>query len=285
MLRPATAADLLAVTELYRADDVVWFGAPEHDIDEVRDELAPVADLAAQSALVFDETVLVGAAWWWGNETCLLAAAGPGRRGVLDRLLGAAVAAGQREAYSLARDTEQLAALEALGWRHVRSSFDLVRAVSPDWTLDEPVWPEGITVSPMRADEPAAVHELIYVDAAWDEVEGHHRRGFDEWRTIFLPADLPDPGYLVARRDGRPVGVALTRTTSDGTGWVNQLAVAASERGRGLGRALLLAALRGRRDTGARQLGLGVQAANATALTLYESVGLRIDREYRTFKP
>ena len=83
----------------------------------------------------------------------------------------------------------------------------------------------------------------------------------------------------------RLVGVALGHTFSDGAGWVAQLAVAEDHRGRGLGRALLLEALRRRVAAGATALGLSVSALNPDALRLYLDVGLVVDREWRTYLP
>ena len=81
--------------------------------------------------------------------------------------------------------------------------------------------------------------------------------------------------------DNRFVGVSLVRTFSDGLGWISQLAVAPSMRGRGLGRALVLESFRRLVAAGATSLGLGVMAANRGALGLYRSLGLSIDREWQ----
>jgi ribosomal protein S18 acetylase RimI-like enzyme len=68
-----------------------------------------------------------------------------------------------------------------------------------------------------------------------------------------------------------------------GRGWVDTLAVAQSERRRGLGRALLLHALTDLQRAGARGLGLGVEAENDGALGLYRSLGLEVEREWRVY--
>jgi ribosomal protein S18 acetylase RimI-like enzyme len=68
-----------------------------------------------------------------------------------------------------------------------------------------------------------------------------------------------------------------------GRGYVDTLAVSESERRRGLGRALLLHAFADLRRAGARDLTLGVQAGNETALGLYRSVGLEVEREWRIY--
>jgi ribosomal protein S18 acetylase RimI-like enzyme len=76
----------------------------------------------------------------------------------------------------------------------------------------------------------------------------------------------------------------MGRIFSDGAGWVSQLAVARSERGRGLGRALLLESFRRRLAVGATLLGLSVQAVNRSAIGLYLDVGLTVDREWQRFR-
>jgi ribosomal protein S18 acetylase RimI-like enzyme len=63
------------------------------------------------------------------------------------------------------------------------------------------------------------------------------------------------------------------------------LAVARSERGQGLGRALLLESFRRRIAAGAAQLGLSVVATNRAALRLYLGIGLTVEREWQTFAP
>ncbi len=281
--RPASPADVPALTELWRRWDTHWFGAPEHDESELREDLAPLSSLEEQTLLVHDEEELVGAAWWWGQHTVVLAAPVAERTEVIRLLLDAGEAADRRDAFALDRDTELVEALTARGWRYEHSAFDLVRAVAPDWTLPEPAWPDDVEVTGFDADEAATIHDLVYRRAAWTDVPGHVARTLEEWEALFLKGDVPPGEQVVARRGGRPVGVALSRSFSDGMGWVAQLAVDVAERGSGLGRALLLEAFTRRRAAGATKLGLAVQADNPRALGLYESIGLKVDREYRSF--
>jgi ribosomal protein S18 acetylase RimI-like enzyme len=69
----------------------------------------------------------------------------------------------------------------------------------------------------------------------------------------------------------------------DGRGWVEQLAVARSARGLGLGRALLLHSLAELCSQGATSLATGVQAENENAIGLYRDVGFEVDREWRVY--
>ncbi|MGB7880068.1 MAG: GNAT family N-acetyltransferase, partial [Ilumatobacteraceae bacterium] len=93
-----------------------------------------------------------------------------------------------------------------------------------------------------------------------------------------------DPQLVfLARSDDRggPIqGCALTRTFTGGVGWVSQLGVARSARGLGLGRALLIESCRRLGVKAPRIIGLGVEAENANALGLYQSVGFEIAREW-----
>ncbi len=123
------------------------------------------------------------------------------------------------------------------------------------------------------------MHELIYVDAAWSEVPGHTQRSLEAWRSTLTP----EYRGWVARRDERLVGWVTGRVFGDGRGWVEQLAVARSARGHGLGRALLLHSLAELCSHGATSLALGVQAENENAIGLYRDVGFEVDREWRVY--
>lgn len=283
-IRPATLADLPAIAELQRRYDTAWFGAPELDEAEVGESFRRVDPLAEHSRLVVDGARVIAAAWWWETSATLLVDPAVDPRPVYAEVLpwfegqhGPAVEA-------VSTDRRLVEALTARGWRHVGSSFEMIRAVSPDWVLGVPLWPAGINVRDFGHDDAEAVHRLIYVDAAWAEVPGHPDRAFADWRDIFMTADTVPEQQVLAWRDDRLVGVGMGRTFADNTGWVSQLAVAKGERGQGLGRALLLESLRRRREAGARALGLSVQAENRSALSLYLGVGLGVDREWQSYR-
>lgn len=87
---------------------------------------------------------------------------------------------------------------------------------------------------------------------------------------------------LVARRDGRPVGLCLY--TYAFSGWrgrpglfIEDLYVDPSERGGGLGRRLLAAALRREAGRGCAFIKLEVDRANAGAIAFYGRLGFAID--------
>ena len=180
---------------------------------------------------------------------------------------------------TFAGDMARVAAFERHGLRHLRSSFLMARADSVG-PVPVAAFPKGVKVVPYRfGDDDQAVHRLIYAYAAWASVPGHAERDLDQWldtvrrcRSMFL-----------ARRNGRPVGWVAGRVLDSGRGYVDMLAVAISERHRGLGRALLLHVFADLQLAGGRDLTLEAQAENAAALGLYRSVGLEVEREWRIY--
>ena len=185
---------------------------------------------------------------------------------------------GHHEVDTYAADVRRIAWLQARGFAHRRSSFDLERGIDPPTA--PAVWPSGVTVARYRPEQDAAaVHALIYVDAAWAEVPGHAQRSPEAWQSMLTP----DHRGWVACRDRRPVGWVVGRVFGDGRGWIEQLAVARAARGRGLGRALLLHSLADLRAGGATSLALGAEGANETAIALYRDVGFEVTREWRVY--
>jgi mycothiol synthase len=277
--RPASADDVQAIAELQRRWETARFGAPEQDEDEVRESF----DRAEVTRVLLDDARIVAAAWCSGIESTLVVDPDAALAPVYADLLPWVAARPGTAIEALDQDEVLRAALDEHGWRHVRSSFELMRAVTPDFVLAEPQWPEGVTAREFSAADAAAAHQLIYVEAGWTEVPGHHERRFDEWRDMFITENTVPEQQVLAWRGAKLAGLAMGRTFSDGTGWIAQLAMAKDERGRGLARALLLEAFRRRRDAGATTLGLAVSEANRGALKLYLGVGLEITREWMEY--
>ena len=280
--RPATSDDLAAIADLQQRYDVAWFGAPEHSVAEVEEILGYADPLTENSLVAMDGDRLIAEALRFGSDTTMTIDPEADPAPILAVLLPwFADAPGRTEV--LSRDGAAIAAIEAAGWTYDRSTFDLLVDVDDDLKLARPVWPDGVVARDFDLADAAAIHRLIYVDAAWAEVPGLPDREFDEWRRIFITEHTVASQQVIAWRGERIVGVAMGRTWADGTGWISQLATAKDERGRGLGRAMLLDAMRRRIAAGATTLGLSVQATNETALNLYLNAGLQIDREFRTY--
>jgi ribosomal protein S18 acetylase RimI-like enzyme len=287
--RAVSPDDLPAVTALQAAFDTHWFGAQESDESEIKQVLELAVPLDERSrALVADDGGLLAATWWWSPDDVFLSVRHDApevvRRDVFDDLLAWYAACGVHSVEALAGDDAFAAALDRHGWEHWLSSFELLREVSPDWQLPEPVWPDAVTVTDLVPDAERATHELIYDRARWATVPGHGNRGFEEWRHLFVAGEPADQQVL-AWRGEELAGAALGKIFSDGSGWVAQLAVPQELQQQGIGRALLLEAFRRRVAGGATRLGLGVSAENSHALGLYLGIGLQVDREWRKYRP
>src|SRR4051794_30364828 len=275
MLRPATPADRPGLIALALAEDAAWSGAPEVSAEEAGE----VVDQHG-GGVVFERDGRVAgyAAVGEGGETILLADPGDDPGPALEALVAWLGDRGDDEVDAYAADARRIAWLEAHDFTYRRSFFDLDRGIDPP--LPPAVWPSGVAVARYRrGEDDDVVHALMYADAGWGEVPGHSELSLEAWRSMLAPEYL---GW-VARRDARPVGWVAGRVFSDGRGWVEQLAVARSARGEGLGRALLLHSLAELRDRGATSLALGVQGGNENAIRLYRGIGFELAREWRVY--
>jgi ribosomal protein S18 acetylase RimI-like enzyme len=89
---------------------------------------------------------------------------------------------------------------------------------------------------------------------------------------------------VVAASGNRIVGFYLIeKPEEEGVGWISVIAVGASERGRGIGRALTVRAAKRLFAVGAREVGLSTDEDNATAIRLYVHLGFRQDRAGRDY--
>jgi mycothiol synthase len=104
---------------------------------------------------------------------------------------------------------------------------------------------------------------------------------FPEWRRLRMGSRHFDPAlWLLAWAGDVVIGVSLNMD-EDGEAWVQTLGVLREGRGRGIGRALLIASFRAFHERGHRQVMLGVDAESLTGATrLYESVGMTVERRY-----
>lgn len=170
--------------------------------------------------------------------------------------------------------------VERRGYRLWRSSYTMEMAL-PDM-LEAPGVPQPFELRTYRPrDEPdlrAALNEAFAEDPFFHEATpGHFRefylraRGFDAalWLLGWDVEELA--GFVLAfpERAGDP-----------DLGWIGSLGVRRAWRSRGLGEALLRAAIHELHARGLRRVGLGVDAENPTsAPRLYERVGLRVVRQ------
>jgi GNAT superfamily N-acetyltransferase len=134
-----------------------------------------------------------------------------------------------------------------------------------------------LEISPISTEEFDELVPLIAAYLRFYEIEG-----FDEERiaAFFRRFVAPSEGGLLlgARREGRLVGYAclywaFSSTPPAETVLLNDLYVAESERGRGVGRGLIAASAAVARERGAERLEWSTAPDNHTAQTLYDSLG------------
>jgi mycothiol synthase len=165
-----------------------------------------------------------------------------------------------------------------------RNGYTLDREILRMWRmldgeLPEPAWPEGVTVRSYTDADAERVHALLdeqYAD--WDP--SYVARSHAGWLTFMTEhADFDPAMWFLVERDGELVACALHWKESQGRGWVKDIVVRESERGRGLGKALLHHAFRAYSARGADRVGLKVDSTNPTgALQLYERLGFVTDQ-------
>ncbi len=172
--------------------------------------------------------------------------------------------------------------LEGHGFRPVHYSW---RMVVPDLsTVPDPVWPDGYSRrtfvvgrderTSVRIENESFGDEWEFVPVELGEIEG----------LVRSPSFRAD-GVIYALKDGQVVGEcwcwinheAIAQTgEKQGDGWC--LCVHPEHRGRGLGRALLLAGAQWLRQQGMASVALWVDGANDRAKHLYESAGCVVAR-------
>ncbi|MGF1647217.1 MAG: GNAT family N-acetyltransferase [Kineosporiaceae bacterium] len=278
--RSLTAADAGLLADLRNRFERAFAEGVETSVSEAGEQLTLTLDPARDTLALADGGVLVGAAFVGDHDEGDVVV-DPGHPAAAEHwavLLEWLERRPPRVVQVLDRDDAGRTAAAGRGWRHAYTAYDLERDTAG---LDAPAWPAGVAATTLDPDRDGPeIHELVYRRSEWAAVPGHHDRPYPEWRRYL---DLPTarPGLsVVARADARAVGIATVSVFSDGTGYVAQLAVDRDHRRRGLGRALLLAALGRLTAAGASRLELSVMADNDGALSLYEGVGLAVTRRW-----
>ncbi|MDQ3809042.1 MAG: GNAT family N-acetyltransferase, partial [Chloroflexota bacterium] len=167
-------------------------------------------------------------------------------------------------------------AVRAAGLTPVRSVYHML--LPAEVAVEPPTLPPEVRVRSIRAGEEMAV--LAALNRAW-----HGTWGFVPIRLEMLESDLEGQrqGMLLAVDAADDARILATvhavfdpdDRNPDGhpRAWISNLTVDPDHRGRGLGRAMLLAGLSHLRSLGARSITLGVDAGDPAPLRLYRSIG------------
>lgn len=110
---------------------------------------------------------------------------------------------------------------------------------------------------------------------------------YDDWREYWTQSTAEPAWWRLAFFGDDLVGACLCgrRFETAGFGYIDQIAVLKAHRGNGIGRALLLDAFHRNQQRGLHGTLLHGDSTNPTgAMVLYESVGMRPDREYLAYR-
>ncbi len=165
------------------------------------------------------------------------------------------------------------------GLTHERDVLRMWRAI--DGALPDPRWPASVSVRAYEDADSERVHALLDANyGSWDAT--YIAVPHDEWVAFMTDHSEFDPElWFLVEREGELVACALHWKDHQRSGWVKDIVVTESERGRGLGTALLHHGLHAYAARGAERVGLKVDSTNPTgALQLYASVGFVTDRRY-----
>ena len=279
-VRDATAADLDAAFELIVQRDQAVFGESEFERRFLEHRLTQ--DGCDCLVAVDDGRVAAWASLGADHDFTIAASEGEAAAELLPHIESRAGERGFEAVTSIVvrEDAVQWSLLERSGFTAEREVLRMWRTLDGD--LEPPRWPADVEVRAYTSADGERVHRLLDESyAGWDR--DYVERTHDDWLDFMTAHDDFDPEmWFLAEREGALVACALHwRATAGGNGWVKDLVVRESERGRGLGKALLRHGLHAYRDRGARRVGLKVDGDNPTgAPQLYERVGFVVDRRY-----
>jgi mycothiol synthase len=173
---------------------------------------------------------------------------------------------------------EVRALIEGRGYAFNNYSFRMGREL--DGEIAEPQWPEDIELRPFdRENDSGLVYEVN--QEVFEDEPGHVREPYVEWVHWAFSEPFDPELWFLAFDGGELAGLCRCRPkrgVDRDQGWVQALGVRRPWRRRGLGRALLLHSFREFQARGKRRVGLGVSGENESAVQLYESAGMKVER-------
>ena len=283
--RPLTMADAEATHALFAA-------AEKHDTGEVAVELEdiqgdwqrPSFDLAAHSVGVFEgETLVAAGEVYRGRRGEATVHPDHRGRGIGSWLVSWAEECARRSGGTVVGQTapagssaEQL--LRSLGYREGWTSW--VLEVPPGSAIEPQPLPDGYRLRDFVPGQDAETAFRVIEDA-FNEWPDRQPSTPGDWaaNTINRPGFEPWQLRLVDAPDGEAVGAAFTVLAGD-FAFVDQVAVRADQRGRGIARALLVDAFERAREQGISRSELSTDSRTG-ALPLYEHVGMVVTKTYR----
>ncbi|GAA1956739.1 GNAT family N-acetyltransferase [Kitasatospora viridis] len=277
--RPATEADVPAIHALLAACERELYGRAQSDQGAVAAVFArPGLRPAADTLLVHDADGRLAARAWVDRRSEV--DVHPAHRGrglgpaLLDWVEARARAAGTAAVVQIVPDGDAAggAIVRSRGYRAAVTSWLLEFAMAEEPAVS--ALPPGVTCRPFHSGDERQVHRLLEdAFADWQP----RRKPYHEWaqHTVERPsfaAELSPLAFADSELVGAAVALDLPET---GEGYLEQLAVRADHRHRGIARALLTRAFRASYRSGQRSCTLWTHS-DTGALDLYLRVGMRV---------
>lgn len=274
--RPDDLPGLAALAEDAQSSPETFIGYYGEDRATIAAEIEEVEEWAAATVVARTDGKILGwllaetepeihRIWWWGPVVAPAASWDD----VADALYRSA-----RDGVDASFDQEELAADD-------RS--DRVRSFAErhGFTGEE----ASVLLRVAITTTPVAHGVEPLVDDDHDAVVAMHDRLFHGTHTPGRQlVGKDDAVQFVVRESGVPVGYVSVDLQPDGAGYVDYLGVTETERGRGLGRLLVAAALDELRRRGIEMAFLTVRESNAAARSLYASLGFDEERLLRPYR-
>jgi ribosomal protein S18 acetylase RimI-like enzyme len=222
----------------------------------------------------------------------VFAASGFRGQGLEEKLVEAVIQDAQRHPHNERVECQTLfSTAPAADQRFIRAGFSsrvrhyLVRPLEAPLEMSPQSW----ALRPLRREDLPAAAQIIHrshvgsLDAALNLTYATPTfcRGFVE--TLVLRAGCgrfdPDASFIAESPSGS-VGVLLASHLSRTNGHVCQVSVSPDAQGQGVGRALMVAALRSFREQGLQTASLSVTLDNHPAYALYLSLGFHLRKEF-----
>jgi mycothiol synthase len=278
VVRPATWGDFDEIVDLLAARSRAAFGISEVKAEHVRDSWSlPGYDIGW---VAVDGRAIVGYAALDGAQSMLHAAVDP-QDG--DELLAHVERRARERGFdhiavtAVPEDVPLWSLADRSGFERNREILRMWRVLDGD--LPEPHWPPDVGVRTYDRAEGMRVQALLdEAYAGWDP--DYVARSHEDWLAFMTDHDEFDPAlFFLVERDDELVACGLHWKEFNRRGWVKDLVVRESERGRGLATALLRHAFRAYAARGVEKVGLKVDSTNPTgAPRLYERVGFVTDQ-------
>jgi ribosomal protein S18 acetylase RimI-like enzyme len=156
--------------------------------------------------------------------------------------------------------------------------------------------PEGVAIAPWteaQQDDSARLVAAAYRGHIDSEINDQYRSPSGSRRFLSNIVQYPGCGTFFPQASfaafasngarGELCGIALASLVARDTGHITQICVAPSQRGKGLGYALLRRSMLALAAHGCRTVGLTVTSKNTSAIRLYEHMGFTDRREFAAY--